>query len=177
VPDPKIINNQDVILKVRASAACGSDLHLGGGYIPFMQAGDVLGHEFIGEIVEVGKGVRDRSVGDRVVVSSFVGCGRCWYCMHDQWSLCDNTNTNPAYTQGLWGYEPGACFGYSHAMGGLPGSHESPQLRVPPRLMPPNSLRVAPAAGAASPLTCATRRPSRRGRQPSGTARLRLPTL
>ena len=111
VPDPSILNDQDVILKVRASAACGSDLHLLGGYVPFMQAGDVLGHEFVGEVVEVGKGVRTRKVGDRVVVCSFVGCGRCWYCTHDQWSLCDNANTNPAYTQALWGADPGACFG------------------------------------------------------------------
>jgi threonine dehydrogenase-like Zn-dependent dehydrogenase len=130
VPDPTIRNDQDVILKVRASAACGSDLHLLGGYIPFMQAGDVMGHEFIGEVVEVGKGVRKRKVGERVVVSSFVGCGRCWYCTHDLWSLCDNTNTNPAHTQALWGYEPGACFGYSHAMGGLAGSHAE-YVRVP----------------------------------------------
>jgi len=130
VPDPRILNDQDVILQVRASAACGSDLHLLGGYIPFMQAGDVLGHEFLGEVVEVGKGVRNRRVGDRVVVSSFVGCGRCWYCTHDQWSLCDNSNTNPAYTQALWGYDPGACFGYSHAMGGLQGSHAE-YVRVP----------------------------------------------
>jgi threonine dehydrogenase-like Zn-dependent dehydrogenase len=130
VPDARIQNDQDVVLKVLASAACGSDLHLVGGYIPFMQAGDVLGHEFLGEVVEVGKGVRNRRVGERVVVSSFVGCGRCWYCTHDLWSLCDNTNTNPGYTQALWGYEPGACFGYSHAMGGLAGSHAE-YVRVP----------------------------------------------
>jgi threonine dehydrogenase-like Zn-dependent dehydrogenase len=130
VPDPQMRNDQDVILKVRASAACGSDLHLLGGYIPFMQAGDVLGHEFLGEVVEVGSGVRSRKVGDRVVVCSFVGCGRCWYCTHDLWSLCDNTNTNPAYTQLLWGADPGACFGYSHALGGLAGSHAE-YTRVP----------------------------------------------
>jgi threonine dehydrogenase-like Zn-dependent dehydrogenase len=130
VPEPRIRNDQDVILRVRASAACGSDLHLLAGYIPFMQAGDVLGHEFIGEVVEVGKGVRHRKPGERVVVSSFVGCGRCWYCTHDLWSLCDNANTNPAAAQALWGYEPGACFGYSHAMGGLAGSHAE-YVRVP----------------------------------------------
>lgn len=130
VPDPEILNDHDVILRVRASAACGSDLHLLGGYIPFMQAGDVLGHEFVGEIVEVGRGVRQRRVGQRVVVSPFVGCGRCWYCTHDQWSLCDNANANPAYTQALWGADPGACFGYSHAMGGLSGSHAE-FVRVP----------------------------------------------
>jgi threonine dehydrogenase-like Zn-dependent dehydrogenase len=130
VPDPAIRNSGDVILKVRASAVCGSDLHLLGGYIPAMQAGDVLGHEFLGEVVEVGPGVRNRKVGDRVVVSSFTGCGKCWYCTHDLWSLCDNANTNPGITQALWGYDVGACFGYSHAMGGLAGSHAE-YIRVP----------------------------------------------
>ncbi|MET8999051.1 zinc-dependent alcohol dehydrogenase [Amycolatopsis sp. NPDC004169] len=130
VPDPEIRNNGDVIVKVRASAACGSDLHLLGGYIPAMQAGDVLGHEFLGEIVEVGPGVRNRKVGDRVVVCSFAGCGSCWYCTHDLWSLCDNANTNSGITQALWGADVGACFGYSHALGGLAGSHAE-YIRVP----------------------------------------------
>ena len=123
VPEPRIRNSEDVILKVRASAVCGSDLHLLGGYIPAMQAGDVLGHEFLGEVVEVGSGVRNRKVGDRVVVCSFTSCGRCWYCTHDLWSLCDNANTNPGITEALWGQSIGACFGYSHALGGYAGSH------------------------------------------------------
>lgn len=130
VPDPKIRNSGDVILKVRASVTCGSDLHLIGGYVPAMEAGDVLGHEFLGEIVEVGPGVRNRAIGDRVVVCSFTGCGKCWYCTHDLWSLCDNANTNPGITQMLWGSNVGACFGYSHAMGGLAGSHAE-YIRVP----------------------------------------------
>ncbi|MGH3931594.1 MAG: zinc-dependent alcohol dehydrogenase [Pseudonocardiaceae bacterium] len=130
VPDPQIRNSGDVILKVRASATCGSDLHLIGGYVPAMQAGDVLGHEFLGDIVEVGPGVRNRAIGDRVVVCSFASCGKCWYCTHDLWSLCDNANTNPGITQILWGSNVGACFGYSHAMGGLAGSHAE-YIRVP----------------------------------------------
>lgn len=130
VPDPHIINTQDAIIKVRLSAVCGSDLHLLGGYIPAMQRGDVLGHEFIGEIVEVGSGVRNRSVGQRVVICSFIGCGRCWYCQHDLWSLCDNANTNPAITEAMFGYAMGACFGYSHALGGNAGSHAE-YIRVP----------------------------------------------
>ncbi|MGH3922494.1 MAG: zinc-dependent alcohol dehydrogenase [Pseudonocardiaceae bacterium] len=130
VPDPQIRNSGDVILKVRASATCGSDLHLIGGYVPAMQPGDVLGHEFLGDIVEVGPGVRNRAIGDRVVVCSFASCGKCWYCTHDLWSLCDNANTNPGITQMLWGSDVGACFGYSHAMGGLAGSHAE-YIRVP----------------------------------------------
>ena len=130
VPEPRIRNSEDVILKVRASAVCGSDLHLLGGYIPAMQAGDVLGHEFLGEVVEVGPGVRNRKLGDRVVVCSFTSCGRCWYCRHDLWSLCDNANTNPGITEALWGQSIGACFGYSHALGGFAGSHAE-YIRVP----------------------------------------------
>jgi threonine dehydrogenase-like Zn-dependent dehydrogenase len=130
VPDPQLRNEQDVILKVTRSVTCGSDLHLLGGYIPFMRQGDVLGHEFIGEVVEVGSAVRKHRVGDRVVVSSFIACGRCWYCSQELYSLCDNGNTNPAITETLWGYAPGGCFGYSHAMGGNAGSHAE-YIRVP----------------------------------------------
>lgn len=130
VPDPVIRNDQDIILKVRLSTTCGSDLHLIGGYIPAMEAGDVLGHEFLGDVVEVGPSVRRHKVGDRVVVASFIGCGRCWYCHNDLWSLCDNTNTNPGIAAHLYGYEPGGIFGYSHAMGGFRGSHAE-YVRVP----------------------------------------------
>jgi threonine dehydrogenase-like Zn-dependent dehydrogenase len=130
VPDPRIQNDQDLVLKVRLSTSCGSDLHLLTGYIPFMQAGDVIGHEFMGEVVEVGPGVTRHRPGDRVVVSSFIGCGQCYYCRNDLWSLCDNTNTNPGITQALWGADPGGIFGYSHAMGGFKGSHAE-YVRVP----------------------------------------------
>ncbi|WP_367128423.1 zinc-dependent alcohol dehydrogenase [Saccharothrix sp. HUAS TT1] len=130
VPDPKILNDGDLVLRVRLSTACGSDLHLLTGHIPFMQAGDVIGHEFMGEVVEVGPDVTRHKVGDRVVVASFIGCGRCWYCRNDLWSLCDNTNTNPGITQALWGADPGGIFGYSHAMGGFKGSHAE-YVRVP----------------------------------------------
>jgi threonine dehydrogenase-like Zn-dependent dehydrogenase len=130
VPEPQILNDHDVILKVRKTTTCGSDLHLLGGYIPFMRAGDVLGHEFMGEVVEVGRGVRQRKVGDRVVVNSFIACGSCWYCRQELFSLCDNGNPNPGITEGLWGQSPGGCFGYSHAMGGWAGSHAE-YVRVP----------------------------------------------
>jgi threonine dehydrogenase-like Zn-dependent dehydrogenase len=95
-----------------------------------MQAGDVLGHEFLGEVVEVGPEVRRHSVGDRVVVSSFISCGRCWFCRQGLFSCCDNGNTNPAITELAWGFAPGGCFGYSHAMGGFAGSHAE-YVRVP----------------------------------------------
>ncbi|AWS44735.1 zinc-dependent alcohol dehydrogenase [Streptosporangium sp. 'caverna'] len=130
VPDPGIVNAQDAVVKVRLSTTCGSDLHLLGGYIPAMRAGDVIGHEFIGEIVDIGPEVRRHKVGDRVVVCSFIGCGRCWYCSHDLWSLCDNGNANPEIAQMLLGYESGGVYGYSHAMGGFKGSHAE-YIRVP----------------------------------------------
>jgi threonine dehydrogenase-like Zn-dependent dehydrogenase len=130
VPDPRIQNPGDVILKVRRTVTCGSDLHLIGGYIPFMAKGDVLGHEFVGEVVEVGPDVRRHRVGDRVVVCSFISCGKCWYCKNELYSCCDNGNTNPGITDLLWGANPGGCFGYSHAMGGWVGSHAD-YIRVP----------------------------------------------
>ena len=130
VADPTILNRHDVIVKVGLTTTCGSDLHLLGGYIPAMRAGDILGHEFMGEVAEVGPDVKKHRVGDRVVVCSFVACGQCWYCRHELFSLCDNTNPNPGITEGMWGANPGACFGYSHAMGGLAGSHAE-YIRVP----------------------------------------------
>jgi threonine dehydrogenase-like Zn-dependent dehydrogenase len=130
VPDPQLRNGGDVIVRVRRTVTCGSDLHLLGGYIPFMRKGDVLGHEFLGEVVEVGPDVRRHAVGDRVVVASFISCGACWYCQQELYSLCDNGNTNPAITEKMWGFAPGGCFGYSHAMGGFAGSHAE-YIRVP----------------------------------------------
>ncbi|MFG1654308.1 alcohol dehydrogenase catalytic domain-containing protein [Micromonospora sp. NPDC049275] len=123
-------NEQDIIVRVRRTVTCGSDLHLLGGYIPFMERGDVLGHEFLGDVVEVGPQVRKHKVGDRVVVCSFVSCGKCWYCQHQQFSLCDNGNTNPMITENVWGAAPGGCYGYSHALGGFAGSHAE-YIRVP----------------------------------------------
>ncbi|MGS0683597.1 zinc-dependent alcohol dehydrogenase [Nakamurella sp. GG22] len=130
VDEPKILNDHDVILKVRLSTTCGSDLHLLGGYIPMMRAGDVLGHEFMGEVVDAGSAVAKHRIGDRVVVSSFIACGRCWYCSRQQYSLCDNGNPNPAITEGMWGASVGGCFAYSHALGGFAGSHAE-YIRVP----------------------------------------------
>jgi threonine dehydrogenase-like Zn-dependent dehydrogenase len=130
VDEPRLLNAYDAIVKVSLTTSCGSDLHLLGGYVPTMRSGDVLGHEFVGEVVEVGSAVRRHAVGDRVVVNSFIACGRCWYCRQEQYSLCDNGNPNAGIAEGLWGQSPGGCFGYSHAVGGWAGSHAE-YIRVP----------------------------------------------
>ncbi|MEU8301242.1 zinc-dependent alcohol dehydrogenase [Micromonospora sp. NPDC048909] len=125
VPDPQLRNEQDAIIRVRKSVTCGSDLHLLGGHRPFLRRGDVLGHEFLGEVVEVGPRVRRHRVGDRVVVCSFISCGRCWHCRQEQHSLCDN-----AITEATGGFAPGGCYGSSPALGGFAGSHAE-YIRVP----------------------------------------------
>lgn len=130
VPDPEIINPHDVILKVTMSTTCGSDLHFIDGYIPTMQQGDVIGHEFMGEVVEVGREVRKVKKGNRVVVPSFIVCGSCWYCQHELYSLCDNTNPNAELQEPLLGYPTAGIYGYTHAFGGYAGAHAQ-YVRVP----------------------------------------------
>ncbi|MBF6250771.1 zinc-dependent alcohol dehydrogenase [Nocardia farcinica] len=130
VEDPRLVNPHDVIVRVRLTTTCGSDLHFIDGYLPGMRAGDVFGHEFMGEIVEVGREVRDRKVGDRVVVPSFIGCGTCFYCTRDMYSLCDTTNPNAELQQSVFGYPTGGIYGYTHPFGGYQGSHAE-YVRVP----------------------------------------------
>lgn len=130
VPDPTIINRRDIIVRVTLTAICGSDLHLYDGYIPTMQKGDILGHEFMGEIVEVGSDVTDRAVGDRVVVPFNIACGRCWFCEKQLWSLCDNSNPNVEIPTKLYGHSPAGLFGYSHMLGGFAGG-QAEYVRVP----------------------------------------------
>ncbi|MFF7450143.1 MULTISPECIES: alcohol dehydrogenase catalytic domain-containing protein [unclassified Streptomyces] len=130
VPDPTILNDQDALVKVTASSVCGSDLHLLNGYIPAMRAGDIMGHEFVGEIVETGPGVHQHRPGDRVVVCSILGCGRCRQCEEGWWALCDNSNPQPAFTETAYGSPTAGILGYSHAMGGFAGSHAE-YVRVP----------------------------------------------
>lgn len=130
VPDPNVVNPHDVVLRVSRSSVCGSDLHFIDGYIPTMREGDVIGHEFLGEVVETGPEVRGLSVGDRVVVPSFIGCGACWHCTHDEWSLCDNTHPKPELSEMALGYPTGGIYGYTHAFGGYAGSHAE-YVRVP----------------------------------------------
>ncbi len=130
VPDPKILNQRDAIVKITSTAICGSDLHLYNGYIPAMEPGDVLGHEFMGEVVEVGRGVKNLKVGDRVVVPFPIACGNCWHCQKEMFSLCENSNPNAWMAEKLFGYSPAGIFGYSHLTGGYAGG-QAEYARVP----------------------------------------------
>jgi threonine dehydrogenase-like Zn-dependent dehydrogenase len=130
VPEPEIVNPKDAILRVTLSTTCGSDLHFIDGYIPTMRRGDVIGHEFMGEVVEVGPEVKKVQLGDRVVVPSIIVCGHCWYCQHELYSLCDNTNPKPELQEPLLGYPTAGIYGYTHAYGGYAGSHAQ-YVRVP----------------------------------------------
>ncbi|HWD19504.1 MAG TPA: zinc-dependent alcohol dehydrogenase [Verrucomicrobiae bacterium] len=130
VPDPKILNPGDVIVKITTTAICGSDLHLYAGYIPSLKAGDILGHEFMGIVEEVGPEVKRLKVGDRVVVPFTISCGRCHFCQHDLWSLCDNSNPNAVELEKITGYSTAGLFGYSHLYGGYAGG-QAQYARVP----------------------------------------------
>ena len=130
VPDPVIADPTDVIIRVTSTAICGSDLHLYDGFMPTMQAGDVLGHEPMGEVVEVGRDVRKWQKGDRMVVPFTICCGRCWFCERQLWSLCDNTNPNAAMARQVMGHAAAGLFGYSHLTGGFAGG-QAEYLRVP----------------------------------------------
>jgi len=130
VPDPKILNPRDAIVKITATAICGSDLHIYDGFIPTMQKGDVLGHEFMGEVVEVGSGNNRLRVGDRVVVPFTIACGNCFFCKEQLWSLCDNSNPNAWMLEKITGFSGSGLFGYSHMYGGYPGG-QAEYARVP----------------------------------------------
>jgi threonine dehydrogenase-like Zn-dependent dehydrogenase len=130
VPDPEILTPHDAILRVTMSTTCGSDLHFIDGYIPTMRAGDIIGHEFMGVVEEVGPEVQRVKKGDRVVVPSFIVCGTCWYCQHQLYSLCDNTNPNAGLQESLLGYPTAGIYGYTHAFGGFAGAHAQ-YVRVP----------------------------------------------
>ncbi len=130
VPDPKILNDRDAIVKISSTAICGSDLHLYDGYIPSMEKGDILGHEFMGEIVETGRGVTKLQVGDRVVVPFPIACGKCWHCRNEMFSLCENSNPNAGLAEKLFGHPTAGIFGYSHLTGGYAGG-QAEYARVP----------------------------------------------
>jgi threonine dehydrogenase-like Zn-dependent dehydrogenase len=130
VPDPEIINPHDAILRITRTAICGSDLHLYDGYIPTMEAGDILGHEFMGVVEEVGPEVKNLKRGDRVVVPFTISCGSCFFCKRQLWSLCDNTNPNAQVAETMYGYSGSALFGYSHIYGGYAGG-QAQYVRVP----------------------------------------------
>jgi threonine dehydrogenase-like Zn-dependent dehydrogenase len=130
VPDPKILNQRDAIVKITSTAICGSDLHLYGGFVPTMEKGDVIGHEFMGEVVEVGKAVNNLRKGDRVVVPFPIACGNCLSCQNGMFSLCENSNPNAWMAEKLWGHSPSGIFGYSHMLGGYAGG-QAEYARVP----------------------------------------------
>ncbi len=130
VPDPKIEDPRDAIIKVTSTAICGSDLHIYGGLIPGMEKGDILGHEAMGEVVEVGSGNNKLKVGDRVVVPFPIACGECFFCQRGYFSACENSNPDTEKAEKLWGHAPGGLFGYSHLLGGYPGG-QAEYLRVP----------------------------------------------
>jgi threonine dehydrogenase-like Zn-dependent dehydrogenase len=130
VPDPKILNPRDAIVKISSTAICGSDLHLYDAYIPTLEKGDILGHEFMGEIVEVGSEVKNLNAGDRVVVPFTISCGSCFFCKKGLWSACDNSNPNAWMQEKLYGYSGAGLFGYSHMMGGYAGG-QAEYARVP----------------------------------------------
>jgi len=130
VPDPVLINPHDAIIRITLTAICGSDLHLYNGQIPGMKEGDILGHEFMGEVIEVGHEVQNLQPGDRVVVPFTISCGQCFFCQKNLWSLCDNSNPNAGIAEGLYGYSAAGLFGYSHIFGGYAGG-QAEYVRVP----------------------------------------------
>jgi threonine dehydrogenase-like Zn-dependent dehydrogenase len=130
VPDPEILNPRDAIVRITSTAICGSDLHLYNGFVPTMEKGDILGHEFMGEVVEVGSEVKNLQVGDRVVVPFPIACGRCFFCSEQLYSVCENSNPNAWMAEKLWGHSPAGIFGYSHMTGGYAGG-QAEYARVP----------------------------------------------
>ena len=130
VPDPKILNDHDCIVKVTSTAICGSDLHLYNGFVPGMMPGDIIGHEFMGEVVETGKGVKKLRKGARVIVPFPIACGHCNACKSELFSVCENSNPNAAMAEKMWGHSPAGIFGYSHMLGGFAGG-QAEYVRVP----------------------------------------------
>jgi threonine dehydrogenase-like Zn-dependent dehydrogenase len=130
VPDPHILNPRDAIVRITSTAICGSDLHLYHGYVPTMEKGDILGHEFMGEVVEVGNAITNLKVGDRVVVPFPIACGQCFFCQEKLYSVCENSNPNAWMAEKMWGHSPAGIFGYSHLTGGYAGG-QAEYARVP----------------------------------------------
>jgi threonine dehydrogenase-like Zn-dependent dehydrogenase len=130
VPDPQILNARDAIVKISSTAICGSDLHLYDGYVPTMRRGDILGHEFMGEVVEKGADVSNLNVGDRVVVPFPIACGNCAACAKGLFAGCENSNPNAGLAEKMWGHSPSGIFGYSHLTGGYAGG-QAEYARVP----------------------------------------------
>lgn len=130
VPDPEILNPRDAIVKITSTAICGSDLHLYNGFVPTMEKGDIIGHEFMGEVVDLGSEVKNLQIGDRVVVPFPIACGRCFFCEEQLYSVCENSNPNAWMAEKMWGHSPAGIFGYSHLTGGYAGG-QAEYARVP----------------------------------------------
>ncbi len=128
--DPKILNPRDAIIRVTLTAICGSDLHLYNAKIPTLKKGDILGHEFMGEVVEVGSAIKNLNIGDRVVIPFHISCGACFFCKHELYSLCDNSNPNMVMEEAMYGHGNAAAFGYAHMYGGYAGG-QAEYVRVP----------------------------------------------
>lgn len=131
VPDPTIVQDDDILLRVTATAICGSDLHLYRGKMPALKDGDILGHEFMGVVEEAGPGVKAVKKGDRVVIPFVIACGQCFHCLLDEFSACETTNTGKGAALNQKGIKPpAALFGYTHLYGGVPGG-QAEFVRVP----------------------------------------------
>jgi threonine dehydrogenase-like Zn-dependent dehydrogenase len=130
VRDPSIINPRDAVVRITSTAICGSDLHLYGGFVPALEKGDILGHEFMGEVVEIGREVKNLKIGDRVVVPFTISCGNCFFCERELYSLCENSNPNAWMAEKMWGHSPCGIYGYSHMLGGYAGG-QAQYARVP----------------------------------------------
>ena len=130
VAEPEILNPRDAIVKISSTAVCGSDLHLYNGFIPTMESGDIIGHEFMGEVVDVGRDVQNLKPGDRVVVPFPISCGNCFFCKKEMYSLCENSNPNASIAETMWGHSPAGIYGYSHMLGGYAGG-QAEYARVP----------------------------------------------
>ena len=151
VPDPSILNDRDAIVKISSTAICGSDLHLYDGYVPTMKRGDVLGHEFMGEVVEKGKGVGNLEVGDRVVVPFPIACGDCWSCKHGFYAACENSNPNSGLAEKFFGHSTAGIFGYSHITGGYAGGQAEYARACPmPRSARSRSRTTSPTSRSCS---------------------------
>jgi threonine dehydrogenase-like Zn-dependent dehydrogenase len=130
VPEPKVVNPRDAVVRITSTTICGSDLHLYDGYIPTMRSGDIIGHECMGIVEDVGPGVTNLKAGDRVVVPFTIACGSCFFCERELWSCCDNSNPNAWMAEKLYGYSPSGLLGYSHMLGGYAGA-QAQYIRVP----------------------------------------------
>lgn len=144
VAEPSILHAQDIILRVTATAICGSDLHIFNGRIPTMEAGDILGHEFMGEVVEKGKDVKNLKIGDKVVVPFTIACGNCFFCQRHLFALCDNSNPNAHIAKKMMGHAAAGIFGYSHMTGGFSGG-QAEYVRVPFADVGP--IKIPPSLG------------------------------